>query len=267
MQYTARMTHIVGIVNCTPDSFSDGSDSASPTVFIERAERLVDEGADILDLGGDSTRPGSECAGVEEEWRRIAPVLTKMSSRISCSVDTHHPEVARRAIANGASYINDISGALTQEMLTTIAESGVFYIAMFNPNRSAHRFGGNLTLESTMDTITPWVVHAIALMKAHGIAEDKIVIDPGMGAFVSPDPSVSWEILNRCHELPLSAGGLFIGCSRKGFLALPGESSILDRDARTASVGREIATRLKSIAPLYLRVHNVAAQRRALAAM
>ena len=261
------MTRIVGIVNCTPDSFSDGSTLASSHLFSERARRLIDDGADILDLGGDSTRPGSMCVGVEEEWARIAAVLTDVSSRIPCSVDTHHAEVARRAIENGAAFINDISGTLFPEMLDTVASSDVSYIAMFNPNNGAHRFGNDVPLESALRTISSWISNAIVMMKSHGIAEDKIIIDPGMGAFISSDPRVSWEILNRCHELPVTKGGLFIGCSRKGFLALPGETSISQRDERTSTLGREIAARVPSSIPLYLRVHNVTAQKSALASM
>ena len=259
------MARIVGIVNCTPDSFSDGSGTISPGLYIERAKRLVDEGADILDLGGDSTRPGSTCPGVEEEWRRVRPVLTEMAPCIPCSIDTHNPEVARRALENGASYINDISGALAPEMLNVVAQSGATYIAMFNPNRDAHLFDQSLTLDCAFRTITSWVESAITTMASHGIPLDRIVIDPGMGAFVSKDPLVSWEILNRCHELPITKGGLYIGCSRKGFLALPGESSATDRDERTASIGKEIATRIEGSTPLYLRVHNVSTQRSALA--
>lgn len=261
------MVRIVGIVNCTPDSFSDGSGVVSPTTYIKRAEHLLEEGADILDLGGDSTRPRSLCVGVEEEWRRIAPVLTTMSPRITCSVDTHHPEIARRAIENGASFINDISGSLSPEMLECVASSSVSYIAMFNPNGGAHQFGHDILLESAMDTISSWISSAITAMRSYGIADDKIIIDPGMGAFISSDPRVSWEILNRCHEFPVAKGGLFIGCSRKGFLALPGETSVHERDERTASIGNEIAARLPSSTPLYLRVHNVTAQKSAISSM
>ena len=258
------MTRIVGIVNCTPDSFSDGSGVVSSDSYIERAKSLLDEGADLIDLGGDSTRPRSICVGVEEEWRRVAPVLLAMASQIPCSVDTHHAEVARRAIEHGAAYINDISGMLSPEMLDCIASSGVNYVAMCNPNRGAHHFGHDLPYEAAFSTISSWMTGAITTMRAHGIPDNKIILDPGMGAFISSDPRVSWEIITRCHELPVATGGLFIGCSRKGFLAIPGEKSINERDKRTASIGKEISERMRSSTPLYLRVHNVAEQKSAL---
>lgn len=254
-------TKIVGILNCTPDSFSDGQANLSPSVLRDRAKRLVDEGADILDIGGDSTRPGSACPGVEEEWRRISSVLSAMSSTIPCSVDTHHIEVARRAIECGASYINDISGSLSNEMANLVATSKVSYIFMYNAHKGAHNFGEGLRREQAFSTISTWIDSATNHLMSMGIAGERLIADPGMGAFISNDPAVSWEILTRFHELPAPAGGLLLGCSRKGFLASAQDTSPQDRDDRSCRAGASAMSNISSTIPTFLRVHNVATQR------
>ena len=259
-------TKIVGIINCTPDSFSDGAGVVSHETLLGLARRLVDDGADILDIGGDSTRPGSGCPGVEEEWRRIEPVLAKMSSVVPCSVDTHHVEVARRAIEHGATFINDVSGTFSDEMAELIARARVSYIFMFNAHGGAHQFGEGLAVPNAFEAISSWITAHIARLTRAGIPVEKLIADPGMGAFVSRNPLVSWEILNRFGELPSPRGGFLLGCSRKGFLSLPGEQSILERDTRSCEVGAKAVALAAQTTPTYLRVHNVKAQRDALSA-
>lgn len=254
-------TKIVGILNCTPDSFSDGHEDLSLTKIRDRAMRLIDDGADILDIGGDSTRPGSACPGVEEEWRRISGVLSEVSGIVPCSVDTHHVEVARRAIECGAAYINDISGSLSEEMSSLIASSQVSYIFMYNAHHGAHRFGDGLPASSAFATISEWISAAITHLESRGIPSERLIADPGMGAFISKDPKVSWEVLSRFQELPTPRGGLLLGCSRKGFLALGKEASPQDRDPRSSRVGAAAVNRAAAEIPTYLRVHNVALQR------
>lgn len=255
---------IVGILNCTPDSFSDGIDGVSHEELLSRAKQLVDDGADILDIGGDSTRPGSTCAGVEEEWRRIAPVLSSMSRYIPCSVDTHHVEVARRAIEHGASMINDISGGCSEEMAGLIASSKATYIFMFNAQGGAHTFGDGLAAEVAFATISSWIKEATAKLISSGIPSERLIADPGMGAFISRNPEASWEILNHFGELPAPRGGLLLGCSRKGFLKGENERDIRERDSRSCEVGARAAMQVHADIPTYLRVHNVAMQREVL---
>lgn len=260
----SSMVTLVGIVNCTPDSFSDGSGEISHVELVRKAKRLRDEGANMLDVGGDSTRPGSRCCGIDEEWRRIAPVLRVMSREIPCSVDTHFPEVARRAILEGATFINDISGRFNDEMVETIAASAAHYIFMFNAHGGAHTFGDGLSNTEGFSLISNWISdHTIKLI-ARGIAPEKLIADPGMGAFISGDPMVSYSVIKRFHELPRPGGGLLLGCSRKGFLGRATDRDPSDRDQRSAIAGAYAAALLEPTTPLYLRVHNVAEQRRAL---
>lgn len=260
--YTLLMpTSIVGIINCTPDSFSDGVGSVSHDTLLERAKRLVDEGADILDIGGDSTRPGSTCVGIEEEWCRVAPILSSMSRHIPCSVDTHHVEVARRAIEHGASIINDISGSYSEEMASLIASSQTSYIFMFNAHGGAHTYGEGLLAIEAFATISQWIETTSARLIAHGIPSERLIADPGMGAFISRDPQASWEILARFGELPAPHGGLLLGCSRKGFLKGENERDIRERDSRSCKGGARAVMQAHPDIPTYLRVHNVAMQR------
>lgn len=257
-------TSIVGILNCTPDSFSDRRDGLSHQELVDHAKRLIDDGADILDIGGDSTRPGSTCPGVEEEWKRIAPVLVAMSVRIRCSVDTHHVEVARRAVEHGATIINDISGEPSEEMACLIASSNASYIFMFNAHGGPHLFGEGLTPHTAFSSIQDWIGTTTQHLIKRGIAASKLIADPGMGAFISRDAAVSWEVIKRFRELPAPQGGLLLGCSRKGFLALPEEKHVSERDIRSSKTGATAITQIDASTPTYLRVHNVATQRRIL---
>ncbi len=257
-------TTIVGILNCTPDSFSDGTEDLSPGALCDRALRLIDQGADVLDIGGDSTRPGSACSGVDEEWRRIAPVLRAMRGKIPCSVDTHHVEVARRAIEFGATFINDISGTLSAEMVNLVACHRVSYIFMFNAHRGAHVFEGGLQTPIAFSSISDWISTAIQQLTTMGVSPDKLIADPGMGAFISKDPAVSWEVLSRFHELPAPNGGLLLGCSRKGFLTTAKEEPPQKRDLRSCKAGAAAVRRVSPSTPTFLRVHNTLMQRQIL---
>ncbi|MEY4668957.1 MAG: hypothetical protein RL518_1656 [Pseudomonadota bacterium] len=255
---------VVGILNCTPDSFSDGHADVSLKHLFERAHRMIDEGADILDIGGDSTRPGSTCPGIEEEWRRISPLITKLSPVIPISVDTHHSEVARRAIECGASFINDISGTRSTQMLQVIAPSTASYIFMYNPHGGAHLFGDGLSVEGAVSDISEWIEETHRLCVDAGIDPSRLIADPGMGAFLSVDPVVSWSVVEEFGKLPHPPGGLLLGCSRKGFLNVMGELDIETKDRYSARIGAAAAHQVPEGIPTYLRVHNVALQRQAL---
>jgi dihydropteroate synthase len=255
---------VVGILNCTPDSFSDGDLGATPTSRINRAHQLIDDGAQMLDLGGDSTRPGSECCGPEEEWRRVAPVLKVVAHKIPCSVDTHHGEVARRALQEGARCINDISGESNPEMLSVVAESKALYVAMFNPHGGAHRFGEGVALDRIIERLRLWIGKVEGEFHRAGGEPSKLVFDTGMGAFLSGNPEVSWYLIRHYAEVHWPRGGAMFGCSRKGFLKGRDETSPRDRDRITAMCGVLVASKLTADVPLFLRVHNPAKQLEAL---
>jgi len=257
-------TKIVGILNCTPDSFSDGTGEVSVTTLINHAQRMIDEGADILDIGGDSTRPGSICPGVEEEWRRIAPLLAKLAPLIPISVDTHHSEVARRATECGASFINDVSGTRSRDMLEVVAQSSALYIFMCNPHGNAHTFGEGFSVDTAVNQISLWIRETTSICVEAGIDEARLIADPGMGAFLSSDPLVSWTVAENFGALSHPAGGLLLGCSRKGFLKVLGDLDVEAKDSYSAQIGATVIRQVPQDVPTYLRVHNVAKQRSAL---
>lgn len=260
------MPTIFGIVNCTPDSFSDGIGSLSHDTWIARGRQLIDDGADVLDIGGDSTRPGSRCVGPQEEWRRIEPVLRALAHEIPCSVDTHSVEVAERALSAGAKLINDVSGTLSRPMVIAVREADASYVAMCNPHRSPHSFGQGLSLANAIAHVRDWMARTADTLLDMGLSPRQITLDPGMGAFLGKDPAVSWLLLEHLEEILPCVGGLMLGCSRKGFLRQRGESCLADRDEITALVGVAAAQRVGNRVPLCLRVHNVALQLQSLRA-
>jgi dihydropteroate synthase len=257
-------TKIVGILNCTPDSFSDGLGTISHDQLLERGRRMIDDGADIIDIGGDSTRPGSICPGIEEEWRRISPLIEDLAKRIPVSVDTHHSEVARRALDCGASFINDISGQRAPEMLEMIARSNAAYIFMFNPHSGAHIFDQGVSLDTAVTQISGWIQQTIEVCVQAGIKPSRLIADPGMGAFLSNDPLVSWSVVEHFGTLPVPQGGALLGCSRKGFFKILGDLTTQEKDRYSAQIGAAAVREMPVTIPTYLRVHNVTTQREAL---
>jgi len=270
-------TIIVGIVNCTPDSFSDGIFGLDPATLIgqvrtaettiDRAKALVDAGAQMLDVGGDSTRPGSQCTDDELEWRRIEGVLSYFCHRIPVSVDTHKAEIARRALALGASMINDITGGSNTHLVETVANSRALYTYMFNAYGTAHQFDTprtRVSQENVISTISSWATKRSHDLAGQGISLARQVVDPGLGGFVSPDPAVSRRIIENFWEIASPATRRMFGCSRKGFLKQPNENSPSDRDDLSAQLGAKVAAKAPLTSTIYLRVHNALYQTRAL---
>ncbi len=258
------MITVVGILNCTPDSFSDGDPSATELTLYDKALRLIDEGADIIDIGGDSTRPGSSCVDLEEEWRRIGGIIERIAPRIPVSVDTHKVEIARRALECGARFVNDVGGASDPALVDLIAGSDACYVFMYSASSVPHVFSEGPSKHAVIGTLNAWIEKKLAMLNAAGISPSRLVADTGMGAFVSKDPEVSLEILQRYGELEAPAGGLMLGCSRKGFLKREGEQRAEDRDALSSLYGLLAASKVAGKFPVYLRVHNVALQRASL---
>jgi dihydropteroate synthase len=252
---------IVGILNCTPDSFSDGDPDLTPKKAYERALQLIDEGADLIDVGGDSTRPGSTCVDLEEEWQRIGSLIERLAVKVPISVDTHKAEIARRAIECGAKMINDVGAGADPDMARVVAGSNAQYVFMFSATGAPHVFSPGLSISDPVVHINEWLLRRAEYLQDQGIPAHRLIADTGMGGFVSADAAVSLEILKSYGDVWSPPGGLLFGCSRKGFLKRPGEHCISERDTLSCLYGVVAAGKLKPEVPVYIRVHNVALQR------
>lgn len=213
----------MGILNVTPDSFSDGGLHAEPDAAIRHAAALAEAGAHIIDVGGESTGPGSLPVDAEEEWRRIGSVIEAASANSRVSVDTYKAEVAEQALRRGASIINDVSALRCDPNLgRVIREFGAFVVLMHSkePDDSPHASAGEARYTDIIADIREFLCRAVERALGCGIAEDRIIIDPGMGRFISHRADDSWELGARLEELRGSdlPFPLLISASRKGFL-------------------------------------------------
>ena len=252
---------IVGIINVTPDSFSDGGQVLGVGDARKRALAMLDAGADVIEIGGDSTRPGSVCVGEEEEWARIGAIVEDLAPSHFISVDTHNASVAKRAVSFGVKMINDVSGGDDPEMFSVIASSECMYVLMFSRCHPPHCFLAQGS-EDVVQAASDFFEERIEFALSAGILRSQIVLDPGMGAFLSDRKDDSWKMISRLSELSQLGYPLMLGASRKGFLKQEDESSIYDRDSLSALCGCLCANSLPEEAQLFLRVHDVLMQRR-----
>jgi len=244
---------VMGVVNVTPDSFSDGGAFADADSAIKHGRSLVAAGADLVDVGGESTRPGAARVSVEEEWRRVGPVVTGLAAAgARVSIDTMHAITAERALAAGAVMVNDVSGGRADPSLPRlVAEAGVPYVVM-------HWRGHSTEMQSkaTYDDVVAEVVaelrRSVDDVCAAGVAEDQIVVDPGLG--FAKNGAHNWELLARLSELSVLGRPVLVGASRKSFLGqLLDDRSVLERDDATTAI-----TALAAAAGAWgVRVHDV----------
>lgn len=247
---------VMGILNVTPDSFSDGGQHFSLDDAVAYAREMAREGADIIDIGGESTRPGAERVTLEEELRRTIPVIEALAPLgITLSIDTMRAEVARQAVNAGATIVNDVSGGKADpEMLSTVAELGCQYILMHWRGHSS--LMNSLTqYENVVDDVIAEIESQMELALEAGISQEKIAIDPGFG-FAKDGPQ-NWEIIDHIDRFIELGYPVLIGHSRKRFLG--GDSSI-ERESATVALTKKLAD--KDI--WAFRVHNVAANKEAL---
>jgi dihydropteroate synthase len=252
------MTRLLGILNVTPDSFSDGGVWGDPAAAIERGVELRELGADYVDVGGESTRPGAQPVDAEEERRRVLPVVAGLADRrIPVSIDTMHAEVARAALDVGARLVNDVSGGLADPaMAPLIASTGVPYIAM-------HWRGGAdapPTYRDVVADVKAELKARVAELLIFGVDPAKLIVDPGLG--FAKRNAHNWALLGHLEEFTRLGGGVLIGASRKRFVGkvLPPDTPVEERDAPSA-----VITALAARSGAWgVRVHDVAASRQAL---
>lgn len=253
---------LMGIINVTPDSFSDGGRFSDATTAIEQGQRLAEEGADILDIGGESTRPYSQPVSVDEELRRVMPVIQALHERtaIPLSIDTSKSQVAAEAIAAGVEIVNDVTGlAGDPRMADLAAVTGVGVCAM-HMQGTPQTMQDNPHYGNVVREIESYLAARRDALLAAGIERDRICLDPGIGFGKTHEHNLT--LMAACHEFHELGCPLLVGHSRKGFLKkLTGEQAC-DRDWATA--GSAIALALQGVQ--IVRVHNVGATRAALLA-
>lgn len=213
-----QKTYVMGILNITPDSFSDGGLFLDGNSAIERALRMEAEGADIIDIGGESTRPGSEPVSLEEELQRTIPVIEALSGRLNIpvSIDTYKSEVARRAIEAGADIVNDISGLrFDPEMATTLSQYDVALVLM-HIKGTPRKMQENPVYTDLFLEITNYLKESINIATENGIAKERIVIDPGIGFGKTPEDNL--QIINNLDRLSSLCRPVLVGVSRKSFI-------------------------------------------------
>ena len=235
-------TLIMGIINATPDSFSDGGRYASPQKAIEEGLRMVEEGADILDIGGESTRPGSDAVSVDEELKRVVPVIRGLAAKLSIplSVDTMKAEVAREALRAGAEIINDVSSlSYDKAMGKTISAAGAGVILMHMRGNPKVMQQGDLTYPSLLDNIAGFLKERMETARMEGIDFTQIVIDPGIGFGKTADDNL--RLIRHLGEFKRLGRPILMGVSRKAFIGkitggLPSERIEGTAAAVTASI-------------------------------
>ena len=239
---------LMGILNVTPDSFSDGGQHADANLAVDAALAMIGEGADIIDIGGESTRPGAASVSALEEQRRIMPVIEALSGRESVliSVDTWRAETARIALAAGAHLINDVWGLQREpEMAKVVADAGAA-VAIMHTGRERER------LPDLVEDQFHWFAASLAIAGKAGIGDDQVILDPGFG--FAKDAADNLELMARFAELHTLGLPLLAGTSRKRFIGGLTGREASERDAGT--VATSVALRLAGAA--MFRVHNVA---------
>ena len=241
-----RETKIMGILNVTPDSFYDGGRFESDDL-VSAARQMVKDGATILDIGGESTGPGSVDVSLEEELLRVVPAVRAVRAAlpdVMISVDTWKSEVAEAALEAGAMMINDVTAGRGDERIFGVAARfGVPIVLMYSKDNSPRTTREDVQYDDVMAVVVDFLRGRVELAREMGVKE--IIVDPGMGAFVSADPLYSWEIIERIEELYSLGCPVLVGTSRKSFL---GE----DRLGGTLATTLDLWGRVD-----FLRVHDV----------
>jgi dihydropteroate synthase len=249
---------IMGVVNVTPDSFSDGGRFFGAQQAVEHARILIEEGADILDIGGDSSRPGAEPVGLDEELRRVMPVLEKLAGLpVPVSVDTCKPEVMRRAIAAGAAMVNDINALREPGTLEAAAESQAA-VCLMHMQGKPRTMQQDPHYDDVVSEVAEFLARRVDAALQAGIARERIVIDPGFG--FGKKTGHNLELLRSLPRIAGLGQPVLVGLSRKSLFGKITGKPVADRVSASVAAALLAAERGAAL----VRVHDVAATRDAL---
>ena len=250
--------HVMGILNVTPDSFYDGGWHFDSVSTQKRIKEMIAEGAEIIDIGGESTRPGSKPVSIEEELERVIPAIKfiRKISDIPISIDTQKAEVARKAVEAGACVVNDIGGLRNEDMISTVAELQIPVIIM-HMQGTPENMQKNPQYGNTVQDIKDWLEERLNAAEMAGIKRSNMIVDPGIG--FGKNLKHNLEILGGLNEFNGMAGGVLLGASRKSFIGtMAGKDS--DRLAGSLSAAMIGATAGVDL----VRVHDVKETRKAI---
>ncbi|RMH73994.1 MAG: dihydropteroate synthase [Gemmatimonadetes bacterium] len=253
-------THIMGILNVTPDSFSDGGKYLNPERAVERALEMVQAGADIIDVGGESSRPGSDPISASEEVDRVLPVIEQLAPLLSCpiSIDTYKVPVAEAALTAGASIINDISGAQFEPAMANVAAQFDAGMVLMHIRGNPKTMQNAIRYEHLIEEITGYLQKCIEHVRRAGVGADQILIDPGIGFGKTVEHNL--QILHHLDQFQTLPYPILVGASRKSFIGKVLKDSTASRLEGSLVAAILAAERGAAV----VRVHDVAETRRAL---
>jgi len=252
---------IMGILNVTPDSFSDGGKFKTQEQAVEYALEMVNQGADIIDIGGESTGPGSKDVSLDEELSRVLPIVQKLRKKTDkwISVDTYKSEVARQTLEAGADMVNDVTGLRGDPaMAQMLAKYDIPVVLMYSKDPTARTTREETQYEDIISTIREFFDERIDVAVKAGIVRERLLLDPGMGAFVSADPKYSLQVLSRLEKFLELELPLVVGPSRKSFIGQVLDAPLNQRLEGTLAACAVAVMHGASI----LRVHDVQETRR-----
>ena len=252
---------VMGIVNVTPDSFSDGGRFATTEAAVAHARELLRQGADLLDVGGESTRPGSQPIPLEEELARVVPVVAELarSCDVPLSVDTCKAEVARQALAAGAHVVNDVTALRGDPAMAEVVRAGSAGVVLMHMQGTPATMQIAPSYEDVVAEVTAFLDARLQAAKDLGIAAERVVLDPGIGFGKTSEHNL--RLLSGLHHLGRLGRPVLLGVSRKGFLGRLLGRSVDERLAGSLAV---VCHALARKAVQVVRVHDVAATRDAI---
>jgi dihydropteroate synthase len=243
----------MGIVNVTPDSFYDGGANLEPGDAEAAARRMVDEGAAIVDVGGESTRPGSEGVGLDEELLRVVPVLEGLAGGVPVSIDTAKASVARRALELGAEMVNDVTALRGDSALAEVVAASGAYLCLMHMQGEPRTMQGAPTYDDVVSEVAAFLEERLRFAVRAGIAEDRICVDPGIGFGKTVEQN--FELVRRLDEIAALGRPVLVGFSRKSSLG----RILGDPDATTGPLSASLAAAVAAFerGATILRVHEV----------
>jgi dihydropteroate synthase len=251
----SKRSYVMGILNVTPDSFSDGARFYDLDAAIKHGMEMAEQGADIIDVGGESTRPGADTVSADEEIQRTEPVIRELSKRIDIplSIDTTKADVARRALDAGAEIVNDISALRADPEMVDVAVSYQAPVVLMHMLGSPKTMQQNISYDSIIEDITDFLKERIDFAINNGVERNKIIIDPGIG-FGKSVGNDNFEIIREMRSFASLGLPVLVGPSRKAFIGRLLDAEVDERDIGTLAT---VSIAIHNGANI-VRVHNVA---------